>query len=161
MDSPPIKFGILGCARIARKLSRAISLSGNATISAIGSRSLEKAAEFARENGFPETAKAYGSYDAVLEDPDVDAVYIPLPTSLHIKWAVAAARKKKHVLLEKPVALNVAELDLILEECESSGVQFMDSTMWMHHPRTHHMKHFLSDSSSFGQLKSVSLFTIS
>ncbi|KAH6827884.1 Oxidoreductase family protein [Perilla frutescens var. hirtella] len=155
MESAPIKFGILGCARIARKLSRAITLSGNATVAAIGSRSLEKAAEFARENGFPESAKAYGSYDAVLDDPDVDAVYLPLPTSLHIKWAVLAARKHKHVLLEKPVALDVGELDAILAECESNGVQFMDATMWMHHPRTQKMKEFLSDSSSFGQLKSV------
>ncbi|KAL1540549.1 hypothetical protein AAHA92_24890 [Salvia divinorum] len=155
MSTPPIKFGILGCAKIARKLSRAIALSGNASISAIGSRSAEKAAEFARENAFPESARAYGSYDAVLDDPDVDAVYVPLPTSLHVQWAVLAARKGKHVLLEKPVALSVAELDVILKECESSGVQFMDATMWMHHPRTHQMKEFLSDSSSFGQLKSV------
>ncbi|XP_057794637.1 uncharacterized oxidoreductase At4g09670-like [Salvia miltiorrhiza] len=155
MASAPIKFGILGCAKIARKLSRAIVLSGNAAIAAIGSRSLEKAVGFARENGFPESARAYGSYAAVLDDPDVDAVYIPLPTSLHVQWAVLAARKGKHVLLEKPVALSVSELDVILGECESSGVQFMDTTMWMHHPRTHQMKDFLSDSTTFGQLKSV------
>lgn len=97
----------------------------------------------------------YGSYDAVLDDPDVDAVYVPLPTSLHIKWAVLAAQKKKHLLLEKPVALNVGEFDQILEACESSGVQFMDATMWMHHPRTAKMREFLSDSSHFGQLKTV------
>ncbi|XP_042040021.1 uncharacterized oxidoreductase At4g09670-like [Salvia splendens] len=155
MSTPQIKFGILGCAKIARKLSRAIALSGNASISAIGSRSVEKAAEFGRENALPASARAYGSYDAVLDDPDVDAVYVPLPTSLHVQWAVLAARKGKHVLLEKPVALSVAELDVILAECESSGVQFMDATMWMHHPRTHRMKDFLADSSSFGHLKSV------
>ncbi|KAL2232073.1 UNVERIFIED_CONTAM: putative oxidoreductase [Sesamum indicum] len=155
MVTPPIKFGILGCAGIARKVSRAITLSPNSTLYAVGSRSVEKAAKFARENGFPESAKVYGSYDAVLDDPDVDAVYIPLPTSLHIKWAVLAAQKKKHVLLEKPVALNVGELDAILEACESSGVQIMDATMWMHHPRTAKMREFLSDNSMFGELKSV------
>ncbi|XP_011100831.1 uncharacterized oxidoreductase At4g09670-like [Sesamum indicum] len=160
MVTPPIKFGILGCAGIARKVSRAITLSPNSTLYAVGSRSVEKAAKFARENGFPESAKVYGSYDAVLDDPDVDAVYIPLPTSLHIKWAVLAAQKKKHVLLEKPVALNVGELDAILEACESSGVQIMDATMWMHHPRTAKMREFLSDNSMFGELKSVlSCFT--
>ncbi|KAI7757417.1 hypothetical protein M8C21_016053 [Ambrosia artemisiifolia] len=150
-----IKFGILGCAEIARKLSRAISLSPNATIHAIGSRSLEKAAKFAATNNFPPHAKIYGTYDAVLDDPEVDAVYIPLPTSLHIKWAVLAAQKKKHVLLEKPVALNVGEFDRILEACEVNGVQLMDSTMWMHHPRTVKMKEFLSDKSKFGEIRSI------
>ncbi|XP_057775135.1 uncharacterized oxidoreductase At4g09670-like [Salvia miltiorrhiza] len=153
--APPIKFGILGCADIARKVSRAITLSPNSTLHAVGSRSHEKAAKFAAENGFPDSAKVYGSYEAVLDDPEVDAVYVPLPTSLHIKWAVLAAQKKKHLLLEKPVALNATEFDQILAACESSGVQFMDGTMWMHHPRTAKMKDFLYDSSQFGLLKTV------
>ena len=155
MAETPIQFGILGCAEIARKVSRAITLAPNATLYAVGSRSLEKARRFAAANGFPPSAKIYGSYEAVLDDPGVDAVYVPLPTSLHLKWAVLAAEKKKHVLLEKPVALNVAELDQILEACESNGVQFMDGTMWMHHPRTAKMKELLSDPQRFGQLKSV------
>ncbi|GKB65628.1 uncharacterized oxidoreductase-like protein [Tanacetum coccineum] len=130
-------------------------LSPKTTISTIGSRSLDKATAFALENHFPESAKVYGSYDAVLDDPDVDAVYVPLPTSLHLQWVVLAAEKKKHILLEKPVALNVGELDTILEACESNGVQFMDATMWMHHPRTAKMKDILCDQQRFGQLKSV------
>ncbi|KAF8404508.1 hypothetical protein HHK36_009393 [Tetracentron sinense] len=155
MAETAIQFGILGCAEIARKVARAISLSPNSTLCAIGSRSIEKAERFAANNGFPSSAKIYGNYESVLDDPDVDAVYIPLPTSLHLRWAVLAAEKKKHVLLEKPVALNVAELDRILEACESNGVQFMDGTMWMHHPRTATMRHFLSDTQRFGQLKSA------
>lgn len=154
-ESSPVRFGILGCANIARKVSRAIALAPNATISAVGSRSIEKATAYAKENGYQSTTKIYGSYEAVLDDPEVDAVYVPLPTSLHVKWAVLAAQKKKHVLLEKPVALNVKELDVILEECEYNGVQYMDATMWMHHPRTAKMKEFLSDSHRFGQLKSA------
>ena len=150
-----IQFGIFGCAEVARKVSRAITLAPNATLYAVGSRSLEKATRFATANGFPPSAKIYGSYEAVLDDPNVDAVYMPLPTSLHLKWAVLAAEKEKHVLLEKPAALNVAELDQILEACESNGVQFMDGTMWLHHPRTAKMKEFLSDPQRFGQLKSV------
>ncbi|XP_059279888.1 uncharacterized oxidoreductase At4g09670-like [Lycium ferocissimum] len=156
----PVRFGILGCANIARKVSRAITVAPNATISAIGSRTIEKATAFAKENNYPSTTKIYGSYEAVLDDQEVDAVYVPLPTSLHLKWAVLAAQKKKHVLLEKPVALNVKELDVILEECELNGVQYMDATMWMHHPRTIKMKEFMSDSQRFGTLKSVhSTFT--
>ncbi|KAK1436387.1 hypothetical protein QVD17_02166 [Tagetes erecta] len=155
MAETRIRFGILGCANIARKVSRAMLLSPNTTISAIGSRSLDKATAFASQNHFPVSAKVYGSYGGVLDDPDVDAVYVPLPTSLHLQWAVVAAQKKKHVLLEKPVALNVGELDMILAACEASGVQFMDATMWMHHPRTAKMKEIISDQQRFGQLKSV------
>lgn len=150
-----IRFGIIGAAEIARKVSRAIALAPNATLSAIGSRSVEKASKFASDNGFSPQVRIYGSYEAVLDDPEIDAVYIPLPTSLHLRWAVLAAQKKKHVLLEKPVALNVAEFDKILEACEVNGVQFMDGTMWMHNPRTAKMREFLSDADKFGQLKSV------
>ena len=102
--------------------------------------------------------KVYGSYEAVLDDPEVDAVYVPLPTSLHLHWAVLAAQKKKHLLLEKPVALNVAELDKILEACQSNGLQYMDATMWMHHPRTPKMFQFISDPHQFGRLQSVYIF---
>ncbi|XP_050364666.1 uncharacterized oxidoreductase At4g09670-like [Argentina anserina] len=151
----PIRFGILGCADIARKVSRAIILAPNATLFAVASRSVDKATAFAKANNFPPDARIYGSYDALLDDPDVDAVYIPLPTSLHIQWAVLAAQKKKHILLEKPVALNVAEFDKIVEACESNGVQLMDGTMWMHHPRTAKMREFLSDANRFGQLTSI------
>ncbi|XP_061371404.1 uncharacterized oxidoreductase At4g09670-like [Gastrolobium bilobum] len=158
-ESTVIRFGVIGCADIARKVSRAIALSPNATLHAVGSRSLEKARSFVAANG---GAIAYGSYEAVLDDPDVDAVYVPLPTSLHVRWAVLAARKKKHVLLEKPVALNAKEFDEIIEACESSGVQLMDGTMWMHNPRTASMKEFLSDANRFGQLKSIhTCFTFS
>lgn len=156
-----IRFGIVGCANIAIKVSRAISLAPNAVIVAVGSRSLTKAQSFISGNGLdPNAVKAYGSYDEVLEDSTVDAVYMPLPTSLHVKWATKAAEKGKHLLLEKPCALNVAELDLILGKCEQSRVQFMDGTMWMHHPRTEKMKQLLLDPDQFGQLRMVnSLFT--
>ncbi|KAK7305663.1 hypothetical protein VNO77_43571 [Canavalia gladiata] len=147
-NSKRVRFGILGCANIARKVARAIGLAPNATLCAIASRSKEKAEKFAAENGFPASVRVYGSYDQVLEDPGVDAVYIPLPTGLHVRWVVMAATKKKHVLVEKPVALDVAELDRILQACESNGVQFMDGSMWLHHPRTAHIQHLLSVSHS-------------
>ncbi|XP_047340750.1 uncharacterized oxidoreductase At4g09670-like [Impatiens glandulifera] len=161
MAENPIRFGILGCADIARKLSRAINIAPGAVIHAVGSRSQEKATLFASDNSFPAGAKAYGTYEAVLDDPDVDVAYIPLPTSLHVRWAVLAAQKKKHILLEKPVALNVKELDLILQACQENGVQFMDATMWMHNPRTAKMREFLDDPRRFGQLNTVhSVFTL-
>lgn len=153
----PIRFGIIGCADIARKISRAISLAPNAVIVAVGSRFLEKAQRFIADNGLPSSIRAYGSYEAVLNDPDVDAVYVPLPTSLHVRWAVAAAEKGKHLLLEKPTALCVADLDRILEACGSNNVQFMDGTMWIHHPRTAKMKELLSDPTRLGELRTVIL----
>lgn len=155
-----IQIGIVGCADIARKVSRAINLAPNAAICAVSSRSHDKAAAFAAANGLPLSAKVYGSYEAVLEDPEVDAVYMPLPTSLHLKWAVLAAQNKKHLLLEKPVALDVAQFDCILEACESNGVQFMDNTMWVHNPRTAAMANFLNDAQRFGNLKSVFTATV-
>ncbi|KAK1410570.1 hypothetical protein QVD17_37107 [Tagetes erecta] len=154
-DKTQVRFGILGCAEIARKLCRAINLSPNSTLHAISSRSIEKAKQFAIKNTLPESVKVYGSYEDVLDDPFVDAVYVPLPTSLHLKWAMLAAEKKKHVLLEKPTALNVEELDRILDACRSNGVQFMDGSMWYHHPRTEKMKEFVSDTNLFGRVKTI------
>ncbi|KAK9111130.1 hypothetical protein Scep_018649 [Stephania cephalantha] len=150
-----IKIGILGCADVARKVSRAIKLSPNATVRAIGSRSGEKARRYAAENGFPAEARVYGSYEEVVEDGEVEAVYVPLPTSMHEKWAVAAAERGKHVLLEKPAAMDAAEVGRVVEACERNGVQFMDGTMWMHHPRTSRMRELMDDPDLFGHLKSV------
>ncbi|MED6159190.1 hypothetical protein PIB30_039967 [Stylosanthes scabra] len=152
-EKTTVRFGVLGCAHISIKLCKAIVRAPNTTLQAIGSRSLEKATAFIAQNGLPEVVRVYGSYEAVLEDDQVDAVYIPLPTALHVTWAIRTAERGKHILLEKPVAMNTAELDRILEACEGNGVQFMDGTMWVHHPRTAKMKEALSDEQRFGQLK--------
>ncbi|KAK2638532.1 hypothetical protein Ddye_026327 [Dipteronia dyeriana] len=86
---------------------------------------------------------------------DIDAVYLPFSTSLHLKWAIVVAHKKKHLLMEKPVALNVIEINVIVKACEENEVQFMDGTMWVHNLRTTKMHEFLSDSERFGQLIAV------
>ena len=87
------------------------------------SRSLDKAEAWARAHEVP---KAYGSYEALLDDPDIDAVYIPLPTAMHKEWTVKAAAKGKHVLIEKPVGRNAAEAVEMVDACEAAGVQLMD-----------------------------------
>ncbi|XP_057845539.2 uncharacterized oxidoreductase At4g09670-like [Cryptomeria japonica] len=150
-----VRFGILGCAEIARKYVRAIGMTPNSSVHAVASRSVEKAKAFASANNLPAEVKTYGSYEQLLNDPSVDAVYIPLPTSLHLDWALKAVHKKKHIILEKPPALCVEDLDTILEACDNNGVQLMDGTMWMHHPRTPKMKAFLQNPDLFGDLKFV------
>jgi len=103
----PVRWGILGCARIAiGQVMPAMMQVKGAEIWAVASRSLEKAEKAA--SAFSANA-AYGSYEALLDDPDVEAVYIPLPNHLHKPWAIAAVRSGKHVLCEKPIALNAAE----------------------------------------------------
>ncbi|PIN17218.1 Dimeric dihydrodiol dehydrogenase [Handroanthus impetiginosus] len=151
----PIRFGIIGCAEIARKVSRAINLSPNATLIAIASRSIPKVKRFAIKNKVSENVKLYGSYEELLDDPSVDAVYMPLPTSLHVKWAVMATEKGKHLLLEKPTALDVKMFDEMFEACERNRVQFMDASMWYHHPRTVKMKELISNSEIFGRVKAI------
>uniref|UniRef100_I1QUB0 Uncharacterized protein n=1 Tax=Oryza glaberrima TaxID=4538 RepID=I1QUB0_ORYGL len=151
----PVRFGIMGCASIARKLARAMLLAPGAAVAAVGSRSEAKARAFAEETGLllRHAPRLHGSYEALLADPGVDAVYLPLPTSLHVRWATAAAAAGKHVLLEKPTALCAADLDAILAACDAAGVQFMDATMWMHHPRTAKMRELVADEATTGDVR--------
>ncbi|KAL6884645.1 hypothetical protein ACP4OV_010581 [Aristida adscensionis] len=156
-DQPrPVRFGILCCATIAHKVARAMLLAPDAAVAAVGSRSEEKARLFAAKNGLPTASlRLHGSYEALLDDPAVDAVYVPLPTSLHLRWAAAAAARGKHVLLEKPTALCAADLDAILAACDAAGVQFMDGTMWMHHPRTAKMRALVGDKDTIGDVRVI------
>ena len=110
-----INIGILGCAEIARKNIRAIKLSKHCRLIAIASRSIEKARAFSKENDLDEdTVKIYGNYDDLLMDNDVDAIYLPLPTSEHLHWSIKVANAYKHILLEKPCALSSEDLITII-----------------------------------------------
>ncbi|CAN0913626.1 Uncharacterized oxidoreductase At4g09670 [Linum grandiflorum] len=154
-ENPRLRFGIIGCTRTATKVTRAILLNPTTTIHAISSASSssEEARQFADANELPETVKICSSHDEVLDDPNVDAVYVPVPVGQHSRWGVAVAERKKHLLLEKPGAVDLGELDKVLEACERNGVQFMDATMWLHHPRTKMMKEeFISDSKLVGKI---------
>ena len=98
---------------------------------AVGSRDVAAARSFAEELGIP---RAHGSYEALLADPEVDAVYIPLPNHLHLQWTIAAARAGKHVLCEKPLALTAADAERMVEACEREGVRLMEAFMYRLHP---------------------------
>ena len=140
-DGPSIcRWGILGTAGIAPKYVNAMKRAAHASPFSIGSRTLEAAEAFRQEHGLE---RACGSYEAVLEDPEVNAVYIPLPTTMHRDWTIRCAEAGKHVLCEKPVGRDAAEVESMIAACSEHGVQFMDGVMFMHHARLSAMREHL------------------
>lgn len=143
-EGPVINWGLMSCANIANKNVRAMQLSKNSKLIAIASRSMLKAKAFADDNGL-ESVTLYSSYDELLNDPNVHCIYLPLPTTLHLEWAVKVANAKKHLLIEKPAALNSSELLEIIMACRSNNVLFMDGVMFMHHDRLNLLRNCLQD----------------
>ena len=127
-----VKWGILGTANIARwGMIPGMKKADNCELYAIAGRSLEKANKYKEDYGFE---KAYGSYDELLDDPEVQAVYIPLPNDIHIKWVKEALKKKKHVLCEKPLALNAKEVKEMFDTARENGVYLMEAYAYLHSP---------------------------
>ena len=130
------RWGILGAAGIARKNWQAIRHAGNAELVAVASRDAARARGFiaACQTLVPHPVEpvAAASYDELLARDDIDAVYIPLRTAVRAAWAVRAAERGKHVLIEKPCGTGVAELERIIAACRQADVQFMDGTMFLH-----------------------------
>jgi D-xylose 1-dehydrogenase (NADP+, D-xylono-1,5-lactone-forming) len=128
-----IRWGIMGCASIARRtLIPAIQGASNGTLLGIASRDPRKAKEWAARFDIP---KAYAGYQALLNDPDIDAVYIPLPNHLHAEWTVRSAAAGKHVLCEKPMAMNAAEAARMIRAADRAGVVLMEAFMYRFHPQ--------------------------
>ena len=136
-----LKWGLMGAGRIAGSFARGLARTEHATALAIGSRSLEKAQRFAEEHGIE---RAYGSYEDLLSDPDVDAVYIALPNHLHAEWSIKSAQAGKHILCEKPVTLNAAELEDVLAVVKASDVFFMEAFMYRCHPQLQRLREILN-----------------
>ncbi|WP_077033392.1 Gfo/Idh/MocA family protein [Pelomonas sp. KK5] len=129
----PLRFGILGCARIARQFARDVRESPAVQLQAVASRDATKAAEFAAEFGIP---RSHASYEALLADAGIDAVYIPLPNSLHAEWAIKAAEAGKHVLCEKPLALGLDEVRAMFDAARRHGVMLLESFPYYFQPQT-------------------------
>lgn len=133
-----LRWGVLGVANIGlRAVMPAIQASRNGEIVAVASRDAAKAQDAASRFG---ARQAYGTYHELLADSDVDAVYIPLPNHLHAPWTVQAAAAGKHVLCEKPLALNAREAEGMVQECERHGVLLMEAFMYRFHPRTREIR---------------------
>lgn len=128
-----VRWGVLGAAEIAlKKVIPAMQRGACAEIAAIASRDLAKAQQAARELGIP---KAYGSYQELLADPEIEAIYNPLPNHLHVPWSLRAAEAGKHVLCEKPLALDAAEARRLLEVRDRTGVKIGEAFMVRTHPQ--------------------------
>jgi xylose dehydrogenase (NAD/NADP) len=130
---PPLRWGLLSTARINRSVIPAVRASARSELTTVASRTLERAREYAGEWRIP---RVLGSYEALLADPDIDVVYIPLPNHLHAEWTIKALDAGKHVLCEKPLALSVEEVDRIAEACRRSGKTAAEAFMYRHHPLT-------------------------
>ena len=153
-----VRWGILSTANIATKVARAINLADGAELTAIASRTEERAKSWASDHG---VKIAYGNYAALLEDPEIDAIYNPLPPSMHAEWTIKAAEQGKHVLCEKPLEANTEKSIAMADACQQHNVQLMDGVMWVHHERTARMKQVIDDE-ILGRLRRVtSAFTSS
>ena len=127
-----VKWGVLGTANIARGCTiPGMKLAENCELYAIAGRNEDKAKAFRDEFGF---ARHYGSYEELLDDAEVTAVYIPLPNGLHYKWVKAALEKKKHVLCEKPMALNASDARELFRTAKDNGVLLMEAYAYLHSP---------------------------
>ena len=147
-----IRWGILGAARFARQhMGPAIHAAEGAELVALATSDPAKASGF---QAFCPALRLHGTYDALLADPGIDAVYIPLPNHLHVEWTLKALRAGKHVLTEKPIALTAAEIDTIIAERDRTGLLAAEAYMIVHHPQWQRAKEWLA-SGEIGTLRHV------
>jgi D-xylose 1-dehydrogenase (NADP+, D-xylono-1,5-lactone-forming) len=135
-----LNLGLLSTARINEKLVAGARLVDEVDVVAIGSRDLARAEQQAAQLG---VERALGSYEAVLEDPQVDAVYVALPNSMHVDWSIRALEAGKHVLCEKPMARSVEPVERAFDAAESAGLALTEGFMWRHHPQARELAELL------------------
>jgi predicted dehydrogenase len=137
----PVRWGILGAAKFAREhMAPAIHAASGAELYALATSDPEKANGF---KAFCPSLKLHSSYEALLADPDVDAVYIPLPNHLHVEWTLKALAAGKPVLTEKPIALNAGDIDRIIAARDKAGLLAAEAYMIVHHPQWQRAKEWL------------------
>jgi predicted dehydrogenase len=132
----------MSTARINRKFLPGARDAADVSVLAVASRSEQAARAYAREQGIP---RAHGSYEALLADPDIDAVYIPLPNALHVEWSIRALEAGKHVLCEKPLSRRAAEVERAFDVAEREGRLLMEGFMYRHNPQTHRLAQLVHD----------------
>jgi predicted dehydrogenase len=138
----PFRWGLLGTARINRAVIAPLRESDRHELVAVASRDRARAEAYAREWAIP---TVHQSYESLISDPSIDAIYNPLPNALHAPWTIRAVREGKHVLCEKPLAVTVAEVDAIADEARRAGVVVTEAFMYRHHPQTLRLKALLEE----------------
>lgn len=152
MTTPTLRWGVLSTANIGRAaVIPAIHRAHNGTLVAVASRDGQRARAFAEANDIP---RSYDSYEALLAADDIDAVYIPLPNSMHKEWTIKAAEAGKHILCEKPIALDAAECAAMDAAAQHAGVLLMEAFMYRFHPRTERVLDLLQ-SGALGTVKLI------
>jgi D-xylose 1-dehydrogenase (NADP+, D-xylono-1,5-lactone-forming) len=150
--STKIRWGIISTAKIGRtRVVPAIQQSSNGVVAAVASRDLGKAREYADELNIP---KAYGSYEELIADPEIDAIYNPLPNSEHALWSIRCAEAGKSTLCEKPLATDAAEAKTMVDAFVQRGVPFTEGFMYRFHPQNQKVKQ-LVDSGALGDIKVI------
>jgi predicted dehydrogenase len=149
IDKRQVRWGLLSTARINERLIPVIRASPRCDLLAVASRSRETAERFAREWGIP---RAYGEYQDMLADRDIDAVYIALPNHLHAEWAVRCADAGKHVLCEKPLALTTEEVDRMAQAAGRNRVIIQEAAMMRFHPQTRYVRDLI-EQGAIGQVR--------
>jgi xylose dehydrogenase (NAD/NADP) len=147
----PVRWGFLSTARINDHVLRGARKSGRLEVLAVGSRDAGRAEAYARERGIE---RAYGSYEALLEDPDLDAIYISLPNHLHVEWSIRALEAGKHVLAEKPLDRRPEEVERAFDAAERADRFLMEGFMYRHHPQTRRLKELVEEG-AIGELRLV------
>ncbi len=147
----PLRIGILGCANIAKPFTRDVAPSSQARIVAVASRNIDTATAFAAAH---QIGRHHASYEALLADDGVDAIYIPLPNSLHAEWAIRCAAAGKHVLCEKPLALNLREAQAMFDAAKAHGVMLLEAYPYWFQPQTGAMVALLQGG-AIGSVRSV------
>jgi xylose dehydrogenase (NAD/NADP) len=146
-----IRWGLLSTAGINDALIGPIRKSERSELYAVASRDQTKAQTYAKEKGI---AQAFGSYEAMLADPAVDAVYISLPNSMHCEWTIKAAKAGKHILCEKPMAVTLDEFDRMAAAAAANNVTLFEAFMYLHHPQTLHAQQLIREG-KLGTVQSV------
>jgi predicted dehydrogenase len=142
-----LRWGLLSTAAI----NGALLNSGHGEFVAVASRSAERAEAYAREHGIP---RAHGSYEDLLADPEVDAVYVPLPNSMHVEWSIRALEAGKHVLCEKPMSRHPEDVERAFDVAERERLVLMEAFMWRHHPQLERARELIADG-TIGRLRVI------
>ena len=146
-----LNWGLLSTAKINRALIPPLRASKRTRLLGVASRNQSSADAYAREWNIP---RAYGSYEAMLADPEIDVIYNPLPNHLHAEWTIKVLQAGKHVLCEKPMVLTLAEADQIIAASQETGKVVTEAFMYRHHPQTFKVKELI-DSGAIGEMQLI------